>query len=1036
MNIDIIEPSIRIRIPRARQNNLKATAVLQLESHIYVGCNNGDLLVFSISGQSEPIKEPEYPTINSSAPTFQSLATRSVRSLKSYADSRNLFAENHGYTLMGTYKNLIGDGTGISSIQLLPLVSQQPNTQKTIVLITGASSLKIYELVGSHTNLVYSLEETRLANPLYVDHNENRLLIIGFKKRLLILSITNKSRNVLQFNIVKEISLKDRIRTINKYDENRILLGIERDYVLLELNTFGISLMTGGGNLEIFTHATSFTYFGLSVSDSLVWTLLTGGNLIILIKDTTVVQLDKSSNTISTSPIKLSTVPLAVVFINPMYLVVIYSKRLEVIDIKGSIIQKFLHHIMSNQILADFDGSTLVLASGSNIFQLNVVSYQQQLTQYLSISGRILGTSRQLDNDLKLIGTDKAIQLVTLLPSDSGDYFDTVKSKELKLRDLYKLKAVYLFEAYSKYHESLVEIGSEWLLSFRDVLALFPDFLNAEIRLGKNEGNGKGAPLQNTLNPVKHITIEDLESNPITESEYETDATARKSIKPVKRSLKMQNTRRFVKAVNNLIIYLTEQRRILLQFQAKRTIQWKHVELEPIDIYPPVENQLKQVSIIIDTSLFLCYFYCKPMLLGPLLRLPNNQCDSKIVHQCLMSNVHNHIQQRNLKQPNFIKELLDFYYGRGLHKEALQMMYNLAHDEVQPSHSNEDDNVYDDFIRSPQLTVQYLLKLTNEHLSLILEYAEWVIDDDALNSKRLFMNDSYECESYDPEMIYLFFIKRKSYSTAVTYLEWLLNESDIKEKLKKTKSFNAFETKLCCLYLKEIKNEVNKDEYYNKLCTVLSQSELYDPWPVLKDIPTTDDKMLRLTVFVYKRLEEHEKAIDVLYSQLNDLDAAMKYCSQMYEKPNGAILGTNLFHKLLEDLLLDLEENIDDISTLLSQEGSKMSVHKVFELLPPSFPLNKLSHFLTSQIQKVGNKVHESRMCSQLYKAGSTNLKHKVLNLQDEAYKINSSKQKCSICNERLGYGYFTVSSDESIVHYGCAQKMKNVKEIDRVAKK
>lgn len=132
--------------------------------------------------------------------------------------------------------------------------------------------------------------------------------------------------------------------------------------------------MTGGGNLEIFTHATSFTYFGLSVSDSLVWTLLTGGNLIILIKDTTVVQLDKSSNTISTSPIKLSTVPLAVVFINPMYLVVIYSKRLEVIDIKGSIIQKFLHHIMSNQILADFDGSTLVLASGSNIFQLNVVS--------------------------------------------------------------------------------------------------------------------------------------------------------------------------------------------------------------------------------------------------------------------------------------------------------------------------------------------------------------------------------------------------------------------------------------------------------------------------------------------------------------------------------------------------------------------------------------------------------------------------------------------------------------------------------------
>lgn len=1028
MNIDILEPSTRIRIPHSRQNNSKATSVLQVENQIYVGCSNGDLLVFTTLGQSDLDKQPEYPTINTAAATIQSLATRSVRSLKSYADTRNLFSENHGYTLSATFKNLTTDGSAISIIQLLPIVSPQPNSQKTIVLITSISSLKIYELVGSHTNLIYSLEETKFANPLYVKHDSSRFLIIGYRKKLLFLSISNKSRNVLQFKKVKEIPLKDRIRTINIYDENLILLGIESDYVLLTINTFEVSQLSGGGHLEIFTHATSFTYFGLSASDPLVRTLPTEGDLILLIKDTTVVQLDKRNSEISNSPIKLSSVPLAVVFISPMYLVAIYSKRMEVVDIKGSIIQKFLHHIMSNLIVADFNGSALILASGSNIFQFSVVAYQQQLTQYLGISGRVLGTTRQPDNDLKLTGLDKAIQLVTLLPAESGDFFNTTKSKELKLRELYKLKAIYLFEAYSKYHESLVEIGSEWLLSFRDILALFPNFLNAEIRLDGDEINAKDTHILKTLNPVKHITTEDLELNPITESEYETDATTRKSIKPVKRSLKVQSSRKFAKAVNNLIIYLTQQRRILLQFHDKRTIQWRNVELEPIDIYPPVENQLEQVSKIIDTSLFLCYFYCKPMLLGPLLRLPNNKCDSKIVHQCLMSNVHNHIQQRNLKQPNFIKELLDFYYGRGLHKEALEMMYNLAHDETQVNHSNEDDNIHDDFIKSPRLTVQYLLKLTNDHLLLILEYAKWVIDADALNSEKLFMNDSYECESYDPEMIYQFFIKKKDYATAIRYLEWLLYESDVKDRLKRTKLFSTFETKLCCLYLREIKNEVKIDEYYKKLCEILQLSEFYDPWPVLKDIPTTEDRMLRLTVFVYKRLEEHEKAIDVLYNQLNDLDAAMKYCSTIYDKPNGDTLGTNLFHKLLEDLLVDFSENVDDISTLLSQEGSKLSIHKVFELLPPSFPIKKLTQYLLSQIQNVNNKVHESRMCSQLYKVGSTNLKHKVLNLQDEGYKITSSKQKCSICNERLGYGYFTVSSDDSIVHYGCAQKLKNVK--------
>ncbi|KAG5417231.1 UTP21 [Candida metapsilosis] len=1003
---NILEPSTRLRISHFRQSTSKTTSVLQLEDRIYVGCSNGDLLVFTASGQPDADKGQEYPTLNSTASTVQSSATRSVRSFKSYADTRNLFADDHGYTLSATFKNLTIDGSAISSIQILPIVNPQPNTQKTIVLITSISGLKIYELVGSHTNLIYSFDETKFANPFYVEHDGSRILIIGYRKKLLILSIKNKSRNVLQFNKVKEMSLKDRIRTINTYNGGELLLGTESDYFLLSVDNFELRSLSGDGHPDIFTHATSFTYFGLSASDPSVWTLPTDGNLVILIKDTTVVQLDKKTNEISTSPIKLSTIPLGVLSISPMYLVAIYSKRLEVIDLKGSVIQKFSHHIMSSSIVSDFNGSTLILASGSNIFHFNVVAYQQQLTQFLGVSGRVSGPSRQQDNDLKLMGLEKAIQLVSLLPAESGEFFNSLKSKELKLRELYKLKAIYLFDAYSKFHESLVDIGCEWLLPFRDVLALFPAFLNAETQLGGNEdGRDTRVPI---TNPVKNVTIEDLELNPITESEYETDATAKKSIKPVKRSLKQQNTRRFAKAVNNLIIYLTEQRRILLQFHGKRSIQWRDVELEPIDIYPAVENQLEQVSIIIDTSLFLCYFHCKPMLLGPLLRLPNNKCDSKIVHECLMSNVHNHIQQRNLKQPNFIKELLDFYYGRGLHREALEMMYNLAHDDKQVNHSNEDDNNYDDIIKSPLLTVQYLSKLTNEHLSLILEYAKWVIDADSSNSEKLFMNDSYECESYDSEMIYQFFIKRKAYGTAIRYLEWLLYESDVKDKLKRSKHFSAFETKLCCLYLKEISSEVNVDEYYERLSKILQSSEFYDPWPVLKDIPTTENKMLRLTVFVYKRLEEHEKAIDVLYNQLNDLDSAMSYCSTIYEKPNGVTLGTSLFHKLLEDLLVNFKENVDDIATLLSREGSKLSIHKVFELLPPSFPLKKLSSYLVNSVQKVDTKVHESRMGAQLYKVGSTNLKYKVLNLQDEGYKINSSKQKCSICNERLGYGYFT----------------------------
>ena len=65
-------------------------------------------------------------------------------------------------------------------------------------------------------------------------------------------------------------------------------------------------------------------------------------------------------------------------------------------------------------------------------------------------------------------------------------------------------------------------------------------------------------------------------------------------------------------------------------------------------------------------------------------------------------------------------------------------------------------------------------------------------------------------------------------------------------------------------------------------------------------------------------------------------------------------------------------------------------------------------------------------MVSQLYKVGSTNLQYKVMTLQNEGYKIGSSKQPCAICNKRLGYSVFTITKDHEVVHYGCAQSRKN----------
>lgn len=85
--------------------------------------------------------------------------------------------------------------------------------------------------------------------------------------------------------------------------------------------------------------------------------------------------------------------------------------------------------------------------------------------------------------------------------------------------------------------------------------------------------------------------------------------------------------------------------------------------------------------------------------------------------------------------------------------------------------------------------------------------------------------------------------------------------------------------------------------------------------------------------------------------------------------------------------------------------------------------MHKLKEFFSMELNKSKEKVNDSHLISQLYKVGSTNLQYQVMKLQDEGYKISSGKQPCSICNKRLGYSVFTISKDNNVVHYGCAQK-------------
>lgn len=1032
MNVDIIEPFNRLHLA----GGVKISALKFSHDRLFIGFSNGDLTIMRASAQIVPRKS----------------APNSVRSFRSFSDIKRLFSDNDQSQLLvieKTFNNVTTNQSAITVLDSLPLYKE---STKEVIILGNAEALLVYEWVGSHLNMIKTFEEARNYSKFnYVESGDLRLILIGVRKKLLIFKVVQKSRNVLDFNLQKEVALKERIKAITCYPEyNSALLGLNHSFLILDTKTFEVhELPTSESSLYSLTQSASFSYFGFSNVGPEVKIIPYDDDNSLVIRDAQVglLRFHDDHAVLHESNIKLTSIPIDVAFLYPCYVLFLYHKKLEVVDIEsGEVIQVFHHQFNINGIYLSVDNNIIMIGSGSYVFQFNILSYQKQLDQFLSIrgAGPLLKSGKDPNNDLRLLGINRALGLLTSL-HESDDFFadhsdaaqSNKKIKQLFLRDLYRNKAMVFFESYSKYHEALVDIGSEWVLSFKDILPLFPDFINADIMLNKDL---ETTPTK-TKTSIRKVSIEEvysvLKRNETMES---VGSGSRTDEKPGGKndpngleldSKALQRVRKFTKAVNNLIVYLTDQRRIHLSFifstEDIPSIAWKDVQLNVLDIYPGIhkgdlKTQLQKLCAIIDTSLFLCYFYTKPMLLGPLLRLPNNRCDATIVNDCLLRNLHNHTQELQ----NFMRELLDFYFGRGLHKDALTMLKTLA----QESESKHDE--FDEYLRGPTLMINYLQKLTNKDLGLIFEFSAWILTSDPSmqfeESRLIFMNDSYECESYDNFKV-ADFLTTILDKLGTKYLEWILFESDVLESGNRRENVGKFETKLSLLYLKDLRtlqvpdDILLKNPTYIKLHQLLETTTSYEPWTVLREIPASQDSYLRLTIFIYKKLGEHQKSVDILFNQLSDLDGAMLYCSDIYRQPNMKETGTTLLHKLLEDLVMHYEENQDLVAKLLKLQGGKMHILQVLTVLPDSFPLHKLLVYLEEQVRTSEEDLDSTRISSQLYKIGSAKVHHKLLVAQSDFQAIQSGSERCNICGERLGYGVLSVDKQNRVVHYGCQVK-------------
>lgn len=204
-----------------------------------------------------------------------------------------------------------------------------------------------------------------------------------------------------------------------------------------------------------------------------------------------------------------------------------------------------------------------------------------------------------------------------------------------------------------------------------------------------------------------------------------------------------------------------------------------------------LEEEIKNTFKLIDTTLFRAYMYGRPTLIGSLFRIPNF-CDPEVVNEKLLEH-------------NRYNELVDFFYGKKLHAQALELLKRFG--------SSDEPDAAAPTLHGPQKTVMYLQNLPPEMIDLILEYSEWTLRKDPKLAMEVFLADSENAETLPRDRV-IKFLGDIDVGLEVQYLEHIITELN-----DMTPDFHNQLVELFVKYLKE----KDRDEEWHRLMERLVQ---------------------------------------------------------------------------------------------------------------------------------------------------------------------------------------------------------------------
>ncbi|KAJ2379115.1 Vacuolar morphogenesis protein 6 [Coemansia sp. RSA 2607] len=723
-------------------------------------------------------------------------------------------------------------------------------------------------------------------------------------------------------------------------------------------------------------------------------------------------------------------------------------------------------------------GGKQVWAIGSHtVWRLMPVPIQQQVEEVLSAG--------QYDEAISLVAQSDSI-----LESEKQDL--TIKIRWLRAR--------WLFRDQAKYEEALNEF-TDLDATPTEAIALCPERIAGDLaeddesNVGSFSDSGDGD--DNGDNATDAPVAEDAGAD-------ETLPSA--AISPKKRSKPKQVI--WKEALYALMRYLTEHRRVLQRAITENRREQEYVvrvlfqddedqnddenkaynekvgrsRSSTVDDDSLPHVRLKRLAFslermgipvaamaqVVDTTLLKVYLECSPGLLGPLLRV-KNYCDVEQSEGLLLEHKR-------------YSELVDLYHGKGLYRNALQLLQSQGK-------SSEGG-----LLRGSYPVVRYLLRLPAEQFELVLEYVKWPIQVGMEREKSLTENDgesgsdsSTDSEDWPtpssivsmvfaddrpaaelfPRLRVATFLHQMSSRLAIQYLSYVFENWGDKTP--------ALHDDMVASYLDLLTGSTNNTGYDGDLRTKLQRflrtSKFYSPEKALARLP--DNELFEERALVLSRLGRHDYALNLLVFGVSNLTLAEQYCvDNVGEHPAVFVLLLGILVSKPPPDIVDREADMIREGSLYASETDKHETEAQVEAVRQKLHRRFAAHLLSVHHQNIPAadalrilpldmdfssdilKYLRSQLCALDQAMRSTNIVQNLrvgadqqakrqLSRLESSYVIITDTRTCPQCLKRIGSGTaFAVippsptatsksgSVSHAVVHYSCWQRQKSASNI------